>query len=357
MLDEERCWERFTARDRAADGEFVVGVVSTGIFCRPGCPARTPLRRNVRFYRHARAAMAAGLRPCRRCQPLAAVPDVGLATVAALCRVIEERVDEPLDLTTLAGLAGYSATHFQRRFRALVGLSPREYHAAVRGQAFRRELRSGASATEAVFAVGYGSTSRVYGAGGPLGVTPAEYAREGEGVELTWTMVATDFGPLLVAASERGVAFTAFGERGAVLEELRREYPRARLVERAAEGSEVEAWGRAISEHLAGRRPDPRLPVDVQGTAFQQLVWDYLRGIPAGETRSYTEVAEGVGRPQAVRAAASACGANRVSVLIPCHRVIRGDGGLGGYRWGLEVKRALLEREGGSARLDGQAAA
>lgn len=359
MLEEDLCWERFAARDRGAEGAFVAAVVSTGIFCRPGCPARTPLRRNVRFYPNAMDAMAAGFRPCRRCQPLAKVPDVGLATVAALCRVIEERADEPLDLATLAGIAGYSVHHFQRRFRALVGLSPREYHAAVRARAFRRALRAGGNATQAIHAAGYGSTSRVYGAGGPLGVTPTEYQREGEGMELSWTIVDTDFGPLLVAASARGVAFTAFGNRERALGELEREYPRATLVERPGDGGELALWSRAISEHLAGRRPDPRLPVDVQGTAFQQLVWDYLRTIPAGETRTYTQVADGVGRPSAVRAAASACGANRVSVLIPCHRVIRGDGGLGGYRWGLEVKRALLAREGetSSGRLDGQAAA
>ena len=346
MLDDDHCWERMAARDRSAEGLFVVAVTSTGIFCRPGCPARTPLRRNVRFFATATEAMAEGFRPCRRCRPLAPLADIGLITVEAICRHIEERAAETLPLDALALRSGYSAAHLQRRFRAAVGLSPREYQAAVRARHYRRALRTEPTATAALYAAGYGSTARVADRAGPLGaVTPTQYRAEGHSMQLDWISVATDFGPLLVAASERGIAFAAFGPTDAALAELMTEYPRATIVAAAAATTALAAWGAAISEHLEGRRPDPRLPLDIQGTAFQQLVWTFLQTIPAGETRTYTEVAAAIGKPAAVRAAASACGANRVSLLIPCHRVIRGDGGLGGYRWGLERKQRLIEQE------------
>lgn len=341
------CYDRFAARDCAADGLFVAAVISTGVFCRPGCPARMPLRKNVRFYATAAEAMSAGFRACKRCRPLAAVPDIGLATVEALCRMIEADPATRIDLATLAARAGYSPFHLQRRFTALVGLSPRDYHAALRSRLYRRALRTEASATQAMYAAGYGSTSRVSGRDNPLGgVTPSAYARGGAMLTLSYLTLATRFGPMLVAASDRGVAFLAFGEEQTTLPELRAEFPHASITPADPDASETAAWGAAISDHLEGRKPDPRLPLDIQGTAFQQLVWNYLRAIPPGETQTYTQVASAVGRPAAVRAAASACGANKVSLLIPCHRVIRGDGGLGGYRWGLEVKRALLAAEG-----------
>lgn len=346
MLDAHQCFDRFAARDRTADGLFVGAVTSTGIFCRPGCPARIPKRENVRFYATAGEAMADGFRPCRRCQPLAAVPDIGLATVEALCRLIEADPAERLDLDTLAARAGYSPFHLQRRFKALVGLSPREYHAAIRSQAYRRALKSEGQATRAMHVAGYGSTSRVAGKDNPLGgVHPGRYARGGSGLSLSYVTMDTRFGPMLVAASDRGVAFLAFGPETRTLPELAAEFPHAQISASTAPSAAVAEWATAISAHLDGRRPDPRLPLDIQGTAFQQLVWSYLQQIPEGETRTYTEVAAAVGRPAAVRAAASACGANRVAVLIPCHRVIRGDGSLGGYRWGLPVKEALLVAE------------
>jgi AraC family transcriptional regulator of adaptative response/methylated-DNA-[protein]-cysteine methyltransferase len=352
MLDEALCYERMAARDRTADGLFVAAVTSTGVFCRPGCPARTPLRRNVRFYATAGEAMREGFRACRRCRPLAAVPDIGLATVEALCRMIEADPAEAIDLATLAARAGYSPWHLQRRFTAIVGVSPRDYHAALRSRLYRRELRSGPSATAALHAAGYGSTSRVGGAANPLGgVTPSAYARGGAGVELSYLTIPTRFGPMLVGASDKGVAFLAFGPEEQTLPELAADFPHASLMRAEPDGASVAAWAEAIGAYLDGHRPDPRLPLDIQGTAFQQLVWSFLRSIPAGETRTYTEVAAAVGRPAAVRAAASACGANHVSLLIPCHRVIRGDGGLGGYRWGLDVKRALLAAEGARVGL------
>lgn len=347
MLDAAACYDRFAARDRSADGLFVAAVTSTGIFCRPGCPARMPLPRNVRFYATGAEAMAQGFRPCRRCRPLALVPDVGLATIETLCRMIEADPAERLDLATLATRAGYSPFHLQRRFKALVGLSPREYHAAIRARAYRRALRTEPSATHAMHAAGYGSTSRVAGKDNPLGgISPGRYARGGADMELSYITIGTRFGPMLVAASDKGVAFLAFGEEETTLPELEAEFPRADIAPAAPDSAQLAAWADAISAHLDDRHPDPRLPLDIQGTAFQHLVWDYLRAIPRGETRTYTEVAAAVGRPAAVRAAASACGANKVSLLIPCHRVVRGDGGLGGYRWGLEVKRALLRDEG-----------
>lgn len=347
MLDLAECHARMAARDRSADGLFVAAVRTTGIFCRPGCPARMPRPENVGFYATAAEAMANGYRPCRRCRPLAAIPDIGLATVEALCRMIEADPAETLSLDTLGARAGYSPYHLQRRFSALVGLSPRDYHAAVRARLYRQTLRTEPTATAALHAAGYGSTSRVAGSANPLGgVTPSAYAKGGAMLSLSHLTVATRFGPMLVAASDKGVAFLAFGSEPVTLRELRAEFPKAAIHPADADGSEVAAWSAAVSDHLDGRRPDPRLPLDIQGTAFQALVWNYLRSIPAGETRTYTDVAAGVGRPAAVRAAASACGANKISLLIPCHRVIRGDGGLGGYRWGLDVKRALLAAEG-----------
>lgn len=339
-------WPAFAARDHRADGRFFAAVISTGVFCRPGCPARTPLPRNVRFYDSAADAMAAGFRACRRCHPLQAVPDLGLASVAAICRLIEARVAEPLPLAELAAHAGYAPSHFQRRFTALVGLSPRAYHAALRARAYRRALGSEASATAALHAAGYGSSARVAGAAGPLGgMTPSQYRRGGAGLALAHVTIATRFGPLLVAATGRGVAFVALGPPDVTLPALAAEYPQAQLVAAPADAGALAGWAAAIEAQLDGRAPDPRLPLDVQGTAFQRLVWDFLVTIPAGHTRSYAELAAGIGRPGAVRAAASACAANPVAVLVPCHRIICSDGGLGGYRWGLPVKRALLAAE------------
>lgn len=346
MLDEQVCWTAAAARDRTAEGRFVMGVLTTGIFCRPGCPARMPLRQNVRFLPDARAAMAAGFRPCRRCRPLQAAADVGLATVEAMARLIEDAPDDAFPLDTLAAKAGYSPTHFQRRFRAATGLSPRDYHAAVRARAYRHALRAEPSVTAALHAAGYGSTSRVVGADGPLGgLTPTQYRNGGAGMRLAWTTIHSRYGPLTLAASERGLTFACFGAHAEA--ELLAEFPRADLVPARPDVDALGAWANRIEAHLEGRHPDPRLPLDIQGTVFQRLVWNYLTTIPRGETRTYTEVAVAVGNPAAVRAAASACGANNISLLIPCHRVIRGDGGLGGYRGGVDVKRRLLADEAG----------
>lgn len=344
MLDEQACWTAAAERDRSAEGRFVMGVLTTGIFCRPGCPARMPLRQNVRFLADARAAMAAGFRPCRRCRPLQAAADVGLATVEALARLIEDAPEAMFPLDLLAAKAGYSPTHFQRRFRAATGLSPREYHAAIRARAYRHALRAEPSATAALHAAGYGSTSRVAGVDGPLGgLTPTQYRAGGRGMKLAWTTIACRYGPLTLAASGRGLAFACFGAHAEA--EMRAEFPHAELVPARPGIDALAQWAEAIDAHLTGRQPDPRLPMDIQGTAFQRLVWTFLTTIPRGETRTYTEVAAAIGKPAAVRAAASACGANNISFLIPCHRVIRGDGGLGGYRGGLEVKRRLLADE------------
>ena len=347
MMNEDECWARASARDKSAEGRFVMGVLTTGIFCRPGCPARMPHRRNVRFLADAGAAMAAGFRPCRRCRPLHAVADVGLATVAALARVIEDAPADALPLELLAAKAGYAPSHFQRRFRAIVGLSPRDYHAAIRARAYRRALAEEPSATAAMMRAGYGSTSRVAGVDGPLGgLTPTQYRNGGKGMTLHWTTIETAYGPLTLAASERGLAFACFGAHAEA--EMRAEFRAAELMPAAPDAGALGGWAQALAEHLAGNRPDPRLPLDIQGTAFQRLVWNYLTTIPPGETRTYTQVAAAVGKPAAARAAASACGANNVSFLIPCHRVIRGDGGLGGYRGGVEVKRRLLADEAGA---------
>lgn len=293
----------------------------------------------------------------------AATPTADADRITALCRHIETHLDEPLTLDDLARVAGWSRFHLQRRFKQLLGLSPREYVEALRLRELRAGLRvpgtvpaatPGGAVTTAIHAAGYGSASRVYErADGHLGMTPRAYRRGGAGVALSWAARRTALGWLLIAASDRGLCFVQFGDSAeALLAELQREFPQAALSPMpAAAAGALDAWMDALDTHLDGRGPAPELPVDLRGTAFQHRVWTYLLRIPAGEIRTYQQVAEAIGSPRAVRAVGSACGANRIGVVVPCHRVIRGDGGLGGYRWGLERKQRLLalEREQAAA--------
>ena len=334
-VDSEQAWAAMRARDRSFDGKFVTGVLSTGIYCRPSCAARHPRRENVRFFATAEQAEAAGLRACLRCRPNDVAPDeAAVKNVIDAIRTAESapRLDELADLT------GYSSAHLQRIFKRETGLSPAAYARALRTERVKDALTGGASVTEAIYDAGYGSASRFYEER-KMGMKPSVWKNGGAGAAVHWANVDTSLGTMMVAATDKGVCCLSFGEGG---EELRERFPNAelhqggddfqRLLDQVV--AQVEAPGRSHN-----------IPLDVQGTAFQEAVWQELRKIPEGETRSYADIAAAIGKPRAVRAVGSANGANNVAVLIPCHRVVRSDGTMGGYAYGLEIKRRLLEKE------------
>ena len=342
-LDEAR-WSAVLGHDRAADSVFVYAVRSTGVFCRPSCPSRRPLRRNVEFFPTGGEAGRAGYRPCLRCRPDTIAPsDPVSAKVVLACRLLEQ-VEPPEDLAALGHRVGWSPHHLQRTFRRVVGVTPHRYADAARLDRAKRALREGATVTDAVYEAGYGSSRGFYErASVRMGMAPSSYAAGGAGMVVRYTFVRSGLGLLLVAATERGLCKVRFGGgRRALVDALRAELPRARL-ERADEEL-AEAAG-VVSELAEGGPADVHLPLDVRATAFQARVWEALRQIPHGHTRSYAGVAAALGTPSATRAVANACGANPVALVIPCHRVVRSDGTLGGYRWGIEIKAALLRRE------------
>lgn len=337
MSDAER-WQAVLDKDRRFDGAFVTGVHSTGIYCRPSCPARAPLRRNLRFYPGPQEAARAGLRPCKRCSPdrQSAEEACVLAAIAAI------REQGAMTLDALADLTGYTATHFQRLFKRSTGLSPAAYARALREERVKVALSGGQSVTEAVASAGYAGAEAFYAqTQGRLGMTASEWRKGGAGKQVHWAVLPTSLGPMLVAATDKGVCCLAFGESEA---ELRARFPKADLM---PAGDDFRAL---FAQVLAAvETPGPAsiaIPLDVHGTAFQRRVWDELRRIPAGETRSYGELAAALGNPKASRAVGGANGANHVAVLIPCHRVIAADGSLGGYAYGLAIKGELLRREG-----------
>jgi len=350
VMNPEKCWEAIEKRDAASDGRFYYGVLTTGVYCRPSCAARRPLRRNVRFYETLAEAERDGLRPCKRCHPLEADP--AAKRVLEICRYIEAHSEEPVKLEDLAARAGLSPFHLQRSFKAIVGVSPKQYFEATRLEGLKSSLRTSRDVTAAVYDAGYGSGSRVYErAGTRLGMTPSQYRRCGEGIIIRYAAVDSPVGLMMIGATDRGLCFVQFGEtREALLSALEKEYPLA-LIEpmRRPHHPDFRAWVDALNRHLAGGQPHLELPLDVRATAFQMRVWNYLQSIPCGAVRSYGEVAEGIGRPTAARAVARACASNPVAILIPCHRVIRGTGEMGGYRWGAARKRTLLDRERAAA--------
>ncbi|MBM3739643.1 MAG: bifunctional DNA-binding transcriptional regulator/O6-methylguanine-DNA methyltransferase Ada [Acidobacteria bacterium] len=353
-LNEEILWQAVQTRDKAWDGRAVFGVVTTGVYCRLSCPCRTPLRRNVRFFRDPQEAGRAGLRPCLRCRPLASWGvDPDAARIEAVCAFIRANLEDTLTLATLAARAELSPYHFQRAFRAATGVTPRQYVEDCRIARLKEELRQQDSVTDAIYAAGFGSGSRVYErVDSHLGMTPASYRAGGGGVEISWASTACAMGWMMLGATDRGLCFVQFGAtETALLDSLRAEFPDARLRPLAQPYPEpFGRWMSALQAHLDGSQPNPRLPLDIRATAFRIRVWTYLQSIPRGGTRSYSQVAAAIGQPAAVRAVASACAANPVALVIPCHRVIRGDGSLGGYRWGLDRKQALLRAESVSGR-------
>ena len=344
-MDDGRRWEAVLARDRRLDGAFVFAVRSTRISCRPSCPSRRPRRERVVFFPVPEAAESHGFRACRRCRPQdATAADPSIAWARRLCREIEAA--GAVRLQTLARKAGMSPHHLQRTFKRLVGISPRDYAEALRLRAVKARLKRGDAVTDALYEAGFGSSSRLYErADERLGMTPATYRRGGRGMRIHYTIADSPLGRLLVGATERGVSAVYLHDDDRAMEKaLREEYPAAEIQRDEAQRG---PWVEAILAHLGGRRPHLDLPIDVQATAFQWQVWEALRQIPFGETRSYAEVARALGRPKATRAVARACATNRVALVIPCHRVIGSDGSLTGYRWGAELKRALLDREQG----------
>lgn len=337
-----RYWQATLARDSRADGSFVLAVRSTQIYCRPSCPARRPLRRNVTFFRTREEAEKQGYRPCLRCRPNEIAGPIALVQRAA--SQLAESSEEGVRLGVLARNLGTTQATLRRAFLQVTGLKPRELAEALRVKRFKAMLRSGKSITDALYETGYGSSSRVYErSNAQLGMTPATYRKGGQGMKIGYTIAKSPLGKVLVAATERGVSAVYLGDvESAMIAELREEYPRAEIT-RATDS--FRRWVSEIVQRIEGKQPRMELPLDLQATAFQRRVWQELQRIPRGRTRTYSQVARSLGRPKAVRAVARACATNPVSVVVPCHRVIREDGALAGYRWGLSRKEQLLAQE------------
>ena len=348
-LARRRCLAAVALHDSRMDGVFVYAVRSTGVYCRPSCPSRRPRTRQILLFIQPDAAERAGFRACRRCQPRRARSNPLADLVRRVCSEIENHPDDSVSLQELAERTGLSAAHLQRTFRQAMGISPRQYADALRVSRFKSELRKGKDVTTALHEVSYGSTSRLYEkSDAQLGMTPATYRRGGRGMNISYTIAPSSLGRVLVAATERGISAVYLGERDADLAAaLRKEYPHAEIRRGSGEHSK---WVRAIVRHLAGTNHRLDLPTDVVATAFQRRVWEALRSIPPGATRTYSEVAQSIGQPSAVRAVARACATNPAAIVVPCHRVVRTDGTLGGYRWGLERKRSLLDQERRAAK-------
>ncbi len=336
-VDADWAYDAFDRRDRTLDGQFVGAVKTTGIYCKPSCAARRPLRENVEFFWTAAEAIAAGYRSCMRCKP----DEVGRdrEAVAVALRLIDES-EEALSLEELADTVGYAPHHFHRLFKRDTGVTPAAYARSVRARRAATALEGAGNVTDAIYEAGYSGPSRFYAnTKGHLGMTPSAWKNGGAGVTIRWAVVETVLGKMLLAATDKGICRLSFDEDESV---LTHRFPKADIVAGGAALEELVTGAIAAIEHPA-QMPD--LPLDVAGTAFQQAIWNELRRIPAGETRTYADIAAAVGKPKAVRAAGSANGANNVAVLIPCHRVIRTDGALGGYAYGLERKEKLLSAE------------
>ncbi|MDT8070901.1 MAG: bifunctional DNA-binding transcriptional regulator/O6-methylguanine-DNA methyltransferase Ada [Terriglobia bacterium] len=340
MQREETRWKAVQERDKRSDGSFVYGVLTTGVYCRPSCSSRQPLRENVRFFASGEDAKRAGLRACRKCRP-DQPREQGLVHRAS--EYIREHLDAKLDLARVAKAVGVSPFALHRRFKSELGISPRQFVESCRLGTLKSGLKKGANVTRAMMDAGYSSTSRLYEQAQPrLGMAPRQYAAGAEGLTINYSMVNTELGEVVVASTEKGICCVQFLDGSKPETALAAEFPRAMLVREDRPPKEITE---AIRGLASGSPLRVSLPIDLRGTLFQQRVWQELRKIPAGTTRSYAEVAEALGRPTASRAVARACATNHVAMLVPCHRVVRGDGNLSGYRWGAERKRELLEAE------------
>jgi AraC family transcriptional regulator of adaptative response/methylated-DNA-[protein]-cysteine methyltransferase len=344
VADDPR-WARIVARDRTADGHLWYSVSTTGVYCRPSCPSRTANPQNVQLHDTLESAKATGFRPCKRCNPDGpSIECENAALVAKACRIIEESEEEP-SLEKLANAVGRSPGYFQRMFKAAAGVTPKEYAAAHRAKKVRQGLASGNSVTEAIYDAGFNSSGRFYEKSTDmLGMTPSEYRAGGTNEEIRFAVGQTSLGAILVASSKKGVAAILLGnDPDELVRNLQDRFPKAHLV---GADQDYEALVARVVAFVEKPGIGLGLPLDVRGTAFQQRVWRALQEIPVGETVSYAEIAQRIGRPKAVRAVAGACAENKLAVAIPCHRVVRIDGSLSGYAWGVERKRILLDREG-----------
>lgn len=345
VTSDDQFWQAVVAKDARFDGQFVFAVSSTGIYCRPSCPSRRAHRDRVKFFDLPEAAEQAGFRACRRCRPQRArVLDPQLSLVQSVCRALDADDGETLKLAELATRFDISVFHLQRTFKRVMGISPRQYSTARKFSNFKALVRQGESVTHSLYESGFSSSSRLYEqAAEELGMTPATYSRGGRGVSINYTIVASPLGRLLVAVTDRGVCAVRMGDTDADLEQdLQTEFAQAQI---KRNDSALREPVEAILSHLSSSEPRLDLPLDIRATAFQRQVWEQLRAIPYGETASYGDVAKALGKPRAVRAVGRACATNPVALIIPCHRVVREDKSLGGYRWGLDRKKKLLEQE------------
>ena len=346
-IKDDQLWQAVVAKDASFDGQFVFAVSSTGVYCRPSCPSRRAHRERVKFYELPEAAEQAGFRACLRCQPRRArIMDPQVELVQRVCHLLNSNETESLKLAELATQAGVSQFHLQRTFKRVMGISPRQYLAARKIDNFKTLVRKGESVTTSLYESGFNSSSRLYEhASEELGMTPATYSRGGRGVNISYTITASPMGRLLVAVTERGVCAVRMADSDTELEkDLREEFPNAEL---KRDDSALRESVQKILNHLDKNEPRLDLPLDIKATAFQRRVWEHLRTIPYGQTVSYGDVAKALGKPGAVRAVGRACATNPVALVIPCHRVVREDKTLGGYRWGLDRKKKLLEHERG----------
>lgn len=341
---DELRWQAVRERDSAADGSFYFAVKTTGIFCRPGCASRLPRRRNVEYFDDATEAARSGYRPCKRCRPTStSANEDQAALVASSCRRLQDDTALP-SLAELAAEAGLSPAHFHRLFKKALGVTPKQYAASFRMQRFRERLQNSPTVTDAIYDAGFGSSSRAYeNITERLGMRPSTYRQGGAGLRIHYATARCSLGHVVVGATEFGICAIELADRSHEAESLLNErFPQATL---EVAGEDFERLLQVVAELVDAPDRPFDLPLDVQGTAFQHRVWDALRQIPPGSTTTYSELAVRLGQPTATRAVASACAANPIAVLVPCHRVQRADGGLGGYRWGLERKRAIQERE------------
>lgn len=343
-IPDETKWEAVCSRDRSCDGTFVFAVATTGIYCKPSCAARRPNRDNVAFYENGIDAQKAGFRACRRCKPDQPSENRSSAIVAQVCRLIEEAEEMPT-LDELGSRVGLSPFHLHRLFKRSTGLTPRAYGAAKKAELVKSKLAEGAAVTHAIYAAGYGSSSRFYeSARAELGMTPRAYSTGGANEEIRYAVGKCSIGFVLVAATDKGICDVRLGdEPDDLVGGLHARFSKATLA--ANDDGLADILSSVLARIESPRAGEPELPLDIRGTIFQQRVWAALREIPAGKTESYAEVAQRIGRPSATRAVANACGANRIAVLVPCHRVVRTDHSSGGYHWGVARKKVLLERE------------